>query len=431
MGEKKKYKFSLQRKLAVFTTVLAIITYSTSAFFIYVLYDYINEWLHINKELFIIITLLLGIFWSGVLAYFAAILITKPLLSLEQAAIKAANGQINEDVPIPSSDDEIRSLALAFNDMLRSLREMVRNIHENFAHTNEKVVEMTRVSSLAAEQAENIAKTIEEISKGADNSAVSMQTTAEAVDDVLNIANEVQQKAIQSEKLSQEMVTILDESRKIIDSLITGIQRLAQNNEASLRVVRHLEDHAKEVEKIISLVGDIAGQTNLLALNASIEAARAGEHGKGFAVVAEEVRKLADESAKAVQGISELIQNIQTEVGNVVAQITEQVKAANEEAQKGNETNAAISEMSKSIHEVAEAVKQIAQLVEQQMKHVQETSIQSQEVAAIAQETSAGAEEVTAATQEQTTIIESMRELALELGEQAEKLKRTIDRFTL
>ncbi len=98
--------------------------------------------------------------------------------------------------------------------------------------------------------------------------------------------------------------------------------------------MRRLEDHAKEVGQIISLVGDIAGQTNLLALNASIEAARAGEHGKGFAVVAEEVRKLADESAKAVQGISELVQNIQHEVGNVVNQITEQVKKANDEAKK-------------------------------------------------------------------------------------------------
>ncbi|MBA2874469.1 methyl-accepting chemotaxis protein [Thermaerobacillus caldiproteolyticus] len=429
MREKKGYRFSLRLKLVVFTTILAVITYSTSAFFIYFLYDFVSD--YVSEHVFTIITLLLGIFWSGVLAYVAAGFIIRPLQRLEEAAIKAANGQINEDVPLAKSDDEIRSLGLAFNEMLRNLRTMVRNIEENFSHTNEKVVEITNASSIAVERSENIARTIEEISKGANDSAVSMQTTAESVDDVLRIANQVQQKAEQSEQLATEMVDTLHRSKEVIHSLVTGIQHLAHNNQASLHAVHRLERHAKEVENIISLVGDIAGQTNLLALNASIEAARAGEHGKGFAVVAEEVRKLADESARAVQGISDLIKNIQKEVIHVVAQINEQVKSANEEAAKGTNTNNAITEMTKSIHEVADAVHQIVDLVEEQMKHIEKTSIQSQEVAAIAEETSAGALEVTAATQEQTAAIHHVNELAEQLAEQAKKLKGTIECFSL
>ncbi|MBB5324004.1 methyl-accepting chemotaxis protein [Anoxybacillus tepidamans] len=425
----KKYGFSLRLKLVVFTTVLAVITYSTSALFIYVLYDLFFS--TFNKSLFTIIILVLGILWSGLLAYIAAGFITRPLQQLEQAAMKAANGQIDQDVPLSKSDDEIRALGLAFNEMLKNLRMMVRNIEENFALTNEKVIEITNASSSAVERSESIAQTIEEISKGANDSAVSMQTTAESVEDVLQIANQVQQKAQQSEQLVTDMVDTLHTSKKVIDSLVTGIQHLAQNNQASLGAVRRLEQHAKEVENIISLVGDIAGQTNLLALNASIEAARAGEHGKGFAVVAEEVRKLADESARAVQGISELIQNIQKEVVHVVAQINEQVKAANEEAAKGNDTNEAITEMTNSIHEVANAVHQIAELVKEQMKHIEKTSIQSQEVAAIAEETSAGALEVTAATQEQTAMINHVNELVGQLAEQARKLKNTIDSFNM
>lgn len=424
---KRKYRFSIRLKLVVFTTVLAIITYSTSAFFIYVLYDLFFT--SMNKSVFTIITLLLGIIWSGILAYIASGVITKPLHRLEQAAMKAASGRINEDVPLSKSDDEIRSLGLAFNEMLRSLRTIVQNIEENFSRTNEKVVEITNASLVASERSKDIAHTIEEISKGANDSAVSMQTAAESVDDVLRIADQVQQKANQSEQLAKEMVTTLHKSREVIGSLVGGIEQLARDNQTSLVAVQRLEQHAKEVENIISLVGDIAGQTNLLALNASIEAARAGEHGKGFAVVAEEVRKLADESAKAVQGISELIQNIQKEVAHVVAQIHEQVKAANEEAAKGADTNNAIAEMTQSIHEVVRSVHEIAELAKEQMTHIEKAAIQSQEVAAIAEETSAGAMEVTAATQEQTSVIQHVNELAGELAEQAKKLKETIDQF--
>ncbi|PNB76989.1 methyl-accepting chemotaxis protein, partial [Pseudomonas sp. FW305-BF6] len=105
--------------------------------------------------------------------------------------------------------------------------------------------------------------------------------------------------------------------KEIVHSLVSDVREMEKSSEESLHSVKQLEKHTKEVEKIIGFVGEIAAQTNLLALNASIEAARAGEHGRGFAVVAEEVRKLADQSADAVQGITNLILNIQHEVKNV------------------------------------------------------------------------------------------------------------------
>lgn len=431
MGEKKKYKFGLRKKLVLFISVLAIITYTTSAAFIYALYPIVKDSLNIGELTFTVITLSLGIVWSGILAFFAAGFIIKPLQKLEQLALKAADGNIGEDVELSKSDDEIRSLGIAFNHMLLNLRDMVQKIDENFRETNEKVVSITRESSLAAERAEAIARTIGEISLGADNSAVSIQSTAESVEDVIRIAEEVQETAKASELVSTEMVEDLQQSKTVIHSLVTGIQRLANDNQHSLQTVKRLEENATKVEQIIKLVGDIAAQTNLLALNASIEAARAGEHGKGFAVVAEEVRKLADESAKAVQGISELITNIQEEVQNVVKQITVQVETANNEAQKGSKTNEVIEEMTKTVHEMVGSVSKITVLVDRQMEGIQHTATQSQEVAAIAEETSAGAQEVTSATHQQTTVIGNVEKLAFELKDQAEQLKSTITRFKL
>lgn len=431
MGEKQSYRFGLRKKLVLFTTVLALITYSTSGFFIYILYPFAKDFIPLGEGSFTVITLSLGIIWSGILAFFFAGVIIKPLQKLEVIALKAAHGDIGEDVELPRTDDEIRSLGVAFNHMLFSLRDMVQKIDGNFQETNQKVISISHEASAAAEQAAAISRTISEISQGADNSAISIQNTAEAVEDVIRIAVAVQDKAKASEMVSNEMVHELEESKKVVHSLISGIERLADDNKNSLETVKRLEKNAEKVGQIIQLVGDIAAQTNLLALNASIEAARAGDHGKGFAVVAEEVRVLADESARAVQGISELIQNIQQEVINVVNQITEQVEIANNEAKKGTATKEVIEEMTKTVNEMAVSIAAITKLVDQQMVEIQHTSTQSQEVAAIAEETSAGAQEVTNATYHQTKVMENVEHLGKELKQQAEKLKDTITRFKL
>lgn len=426
----KKYKFSLRKKLVYFTTLLALITYSTSAFFIYILYPLFFKNI-INQFVFTIGTLALGIIWSGILAFFAAFFIVRPLKDLEQAAMQAASGDITKNVKVSKSDDEIRAVGLAFNYMLDNLRKMVRQIENNFSETNEKVLLISQESRKATEQAENIAKTITEISKGAENSAESIQNTAESIEDVIKIAMEVQTKAKNSEQESNEMLDVLQKGRQAISSLITGIEDLALANKESLESVNRLAKNAEQVEQIIHLVGDIANQTNLLALNASIEAARAGEHGRGFAVVAEEVRNLADESAKAVNGISELLNNIQNEVKQVLNQISGQVESVDQEVAKGADTNQMMEDMTAKIYQVAEAVKNISVLVDQQMTSIHNTSIQSQEVSAIAEETSASAEEVAASTQEQASVITNVEEIAVELKELANKLKETITQFKI
>lgn len=66
---KKKYRFGLRKKLIFFTTILAIITYSMSALFLYVVYDYITQYWSVSMEVFTTLTLLLGVIWSGILAF--------------------------------------------------------------------------------------------------------------------------------------------------------------------------------------------------------------------------------------------------------------------------------------------------------------------------------------------------------------------------
>ncbi|HFJ9441622.1 MULTISPECIES: methyl-accepting chemotaxis protein [Bacillus] len=427
--ERKKFSFGLRMQLMLFTTILAFITYSTSLIFIYVIYDYFQG--YVSQTVYNIIVMLLGVVWSGILAYGAAIFLIKPLRKLEEAARKAADGDIREDVPLPKTDDEIKSLSVAFNMMLGNLRGMVQNIDTTFSYTNNQVQQIRRQTGEATKQARGVSETLAEISSGAEQSAASIQAIVSAVDTTTSIASEVEEKAKQSDELSLEMVQALGQSTRVFTSLIQGIQTLAKENENSMQNVQKLEDRMKQVEHIVSVVSEIASQTNLLALNASIEAARAGEHGRGFAVVAEEVRKLADESDHSARNISQLLRNMQEEVRQVALKMTEQVKTAKEEAKRGEATELILKEMSSSVMEVADATKKISGYMNEQVRHIHQTGAQTKAVAAIAEETSAGSQEVARVTLQQSKNMVVIDELLKDLEQQAADLKQTIERFSM
>lgn len=420
-------KNGLRKKLILFVTVLAIVTYTTSGLFINVIQP--KFFPNLEPFWFTIITFGLGIFWSGVLAGIFSTILTKPLQQLEEAAIEVAEGNIGIQIELPRSSDEIRSVAEAFQQMVYSLRTIVDQIETNFEKTAVTIGNLSAGTGSATEQADAVASTIMEISAGAEESAIAIQETAEAVEDIRLLAVEVNKRAGQSSERSNEMIEELQTTIHVFSELVTGIRGMSEKSEALLGTIRQLDHNAKEIGEIVQLVGNIAKQTNLLALNASIEAARAGEHGAGFAVVAEEVRILADESARAVQGITQLVSTIQKDVTTVVREIEDQVKTAAQEADRANETSANVEAMTDKVNGMAASVVEITEFVEHQLENIETTARQSQEVAAIAEETSAGAEEVRASTEEQVRAIEQADEMAAQLQEQSRELYEVINQF--
>lgn len=419
--------FNLRRKLVLFVGILALVTYSTSFVFIEFIQPMFFE--SVNSSLFQIITYLLGIFWSCALAAVFSIILVRPLQRLEKSANSVAEGKIGKDVEMPKTNDEIRNVAEAFQLMVTNLRKMVEGIEDNFQKTDSTIVNLSDQTTSVAQNSAHITRNISHISSGAEASAIAIQETVEALEEVRELATEINNRAVDSADHSKRIISNLSNTTDAIQSTVNSIQKIAADNKNALGNIHELEKNAEQIERIIGLVGDIAGQTNLLALNASIEAARAGEHGKGFAVVAEEVRGLADESAKAVQGITTLIQTMQQNVTVVVKQMNEQVAFAANESSRVSETTTAVEGMSKGIYEMADAVVTISQLIERQMQNIRHTAHQSQEVAAIAEQTSASAQEVNSASTEQAYAIEQVEGLAGELKNQSSELYKVIQKF--
>ncbi|WP_275786561.1 methyl-accepting chemotaxis protein [Pararhizobium gei] len=224
-----------------------------------------------------------------------------------------------------------------------------------------------------------------------------ISTAIAAIDDG---TREISSGASDLSKRTEQQAASLEETAAALDQITANVTSSSRRTEEaraaatqangsaakSAEVVSHAEDAMRRIEassqqisSIIGVIDEIAFQTNLLALNAGVEAARAGDAGKGFAVVAQEVRELAQRSAKAAKEIKELIRNSSVEVdggvklvldtGASLKEIAEQITAINHHmaaiATATKEQSTGLAEVNSAINSMDQTTQQNAAMVEQ------------------------------------------------------------------
>ena len=262
-----------------------------------------------------------------------------------------------------------------FVELLESIRNMNRKMDSTLRHVEESAEQVTAGSENLAQSAQDLAEGATEQAGAVEQLQATMSTITEQVADTVNNLNDTSRKA-------ESYAKSADSSKTDMRELMEAMQRISETS--------------KKIENIISDIESIASQTNLLSLNAAIEAARAGEAGKGFAVVAEQIRMLADESAKSAVDTRTLIEGALNEIeeGNQVAQ-----KAAD-----------SMETVVQGINDISDTSKMLSENSNQQIAALREAEKGIEQISEVVQSNSAASEECSATSEELSAQAEAMND---------------------
>ncbi|MCM2291363.1 PAS domain-containing methyl-accepting chemotaxis protein [Allorhizobium sp. BGMRC 0089] len=247
-----------------------------------------------------------------------------------------------------------------FEALRRDMNEALKQLNATLSGVS---VSMQQISA----GTQDISSSAQDLSKRTEQQAATLEETAAALDEITsNVAN-ASKRAEEARTAAELANNNAVHSGKVVANAVEAMSRIEQSS--------------SQISNIIGVIDEIAFQTNLLALNAGVEAARAGEAGKGFAVVAQEVRELAQRSAKAAKEIKDLIRNSSTEVENgvrLVSETGEALKTIESNIITVNEQIQAIAsaarEQSIGLSEVNTAINQMDQVTQQNAAMVEESN---------------------------------------------------------
>jgi methyl-accepting chemotaxis protein len=348
-----------------------------------------------------------------------------PLSRLTAAARSIGGGDLRTQIQRESLR-EFDTLAAAFQAMVERLRTVVSESAAISDQISISAADLSSISEQVSASSEEIANAMVEISRGAESQSDGLRETNGAIDDMNQRALEIAAASQSVTALGLQIHEVAALSREQVSSALQMLLQVREVVHTSGLEVKELDEHSTQIDRFVETITGIARQTNLLALNAAIEAARAGEHGRGFAVVAEEVRKLAEGSARAAREVAHVVQETRGKIKDVVAIIERGTESVAGVEEVSRSADFALEQIIGSVDGVCLAADRVAGTAAANHEAMSGVEAALGRVSGTAEAHAASAEEVSAAAEQQSAVTQELSATSTHLLKSAERMRTLV-----
>lgn len=377
-----------------------------------------------------VVLVVIGVMIAMILGYLLSASINGNIYYILNQLKKVAAGDLTIHLK-SKSKDEFKLLAAGVNSMTDGMKALITNVTQASDSLNIAAGQVSSSSETFVMTAEDIQDAITEIDSGVSHLDENSADCLTQMDTLSGKIHEISDETKDIINLTESTGSSINEGISSMTVLTDSAKKTSEITDHVIHAIEALADKSRSIGQIVESINSIARETNLLSLNASIEAARAGEAGRGFAVVAEQIRQLADQSAKSAGQIQVIIDDIVQSTYEVV-DIAKEAESTVEYQEKAvSETTEAFHVMDHQVHILLTSVSQISESM-QNMEDARNATLHAIEgISTISAETSAGSANVNTTVTAQRDAIQTLDNAANTLQERAAELTELLHRFTI